>query len=271
MSVAWRNDRLVAAHAIGSAADTAVIRWYDIATTDAPGINQSGQIDQGIGVWAYYPSIEINAEGDLGLTFMQSSETQFMSMFVTGQEIDDQPGSMRVPVEIKGGEANYSSTFEDSPRLAGRTSGISIDPVDEETFWVANEYATSEVTNNWGTFIGHFQLIEPTGAAEAEAGRLFFVAASGEGDINFLYTLDASATNRSAIQNSLVQIPGSFGQSGEDTRVVYSIAWDAVPEGNELVGFVVVGDDGQLVEVDTTSASLSLYGPTVTLGDEPVD
>ena len=39
-------------------------------------------------------------------------------------------------------------------------SGISVDS--DGTFWIANEFANTELLANWGTTIGHFTLVEPT-------------------------------------------------------------------------------------------------------------
>ena len=61
-------------------------RWYDLTTIGvAPALTQSGEINPGLLVSSYYPSIEVNGAGDLGMTYMQSSATEFLSMYVTGQ------------------------------------------------------------------------------------------------------------------------------------------------------------------------------------------
>src|SRR4029079_1648961 len=92
LSVAWRGDRLVATQEVGTTDATSVARarWYEFTTASAaPGLTQAGQINPsvaGMGAATYYPSIEINAAGDLGLTFMESSSNEYMSMYVTGQK-----------------------------------------------------------------------------------------------------------------------------------------------------------------------------------------
>ena len=268
LSVAWRDGRLVGAHTVDTPGNTAAVRWYEFSTATTPALAQTGEFDQGPGVWAFFPAIEINALGDLGMTFMQSSESQFLSMMATGQQSGDPAGTMRAPVRIKAGEATYASTFADDPFLAGRHGGISVDPVDGRTFWAAHEYATSLPNNNWGTFIGSFQVIEPTVTPDVQPGLLHLVAASGEDGINLLYTLDTSATSRSAIQNSLVQVPGSFGVVDDNARQIVSVAWDQTGTGNVLVGYDAL--TGSLATVDTVNVSGTGYGPTVTRLSEAV-
>jgi hypothetical protein len=98
------------------------------------------------------------------MTFMQSSSTEFMSMYVTGQNSANLPGQMRTPILAQAGLRTYrafdcviGTTFVDDCR-AGDYSGISIDPNFSNMFCAANEYATSRSSNNWGTWITCFAI-----------------------------------------------------------------------------------------------------------------
>ncbi len=165
LSVALRGSRLVAAHNIG-AASTAHARWYEFDVSGRePTLTQEGTIDPGPGIHTYYPSIEIASNGDLGMTFMQSSASQFMSMYVTSQASSDpQTGQMRTPVLVKAGQGTYRA-FDCFARggftsdcRAGDFSGISVDPNFSNMFCAANEYATSGKSNNWGTWMACFSI-----------------------------------------------------------------------------------------------------------------
>ncbi|HEY2986587.1 MAG TPA: hypothetical protein VGL11_02605 [Candidatus Binatia bacterium] len=156
----WRGDRLVAAQTVGfSGAVNA--RWYEFDTSGAaPVLTQQGTISPGSGIDTYYPSIAIAASGDLGMTFMQSSKNQFMSMYLTGQSAGDPPGTMQTPILAKAGERNYTA-FDCTGSLgcrAGDYSGITVDPNAANAFCAANEYATSAASENWGTWISCFSL-----------------------------------------------------------------------------------------------------------------
>jgi len=166
ISAAWRNDRLVAAHAVRiNSTLQSHARWYEFDTSDSsPMLTQQGTINPGVGVHTYYPSIEIAPNGDIGMTFMQSSSTEFMSMYVTGQNSANAPGEMRTPVLAKAGLRTYRAfdcvigTFFVDDCRAGDYSGISIDPNFSNMFCAANEYATSKNSDNCGTWITCFAI-----------------------------------------------------------------------------------------------------------------
>jgi hypothetical protein len=170
LHVESRGDRLVAAHTVG-VSGIARARWYEFDTSGiAPTLTQQGTINRGTGVHTYYPSIAIAPNGDLGMTFMQSSSNEYISMYVTGQMAGDPPGTMQFPVLAKAGEANYRAfdCFNFQTRRfmtniscrAGDYSGITVDPDTPDTFCAANEYAASSMPGaNWGTWITCFSLV----------------------------------------------------------------------------------------------------------------
>ncbi|HSB88198.1 MAG TPA: calcium-binding protein, partial [Ilumatobacteraceae bacterium] len=145
LSVAQRGNRLVATHAVGldfdgtAGADETSVRWYEFNVGGVtPTVTQQGDVDPAsqlvngapaIGVHTYFPSIEIAPNGDLGLTFMESSATEFVSMYVTGQKLGDAPGVMRTPVQVQAGTHAYVGGTR-----GGDFSGIAVDPV-TGTFW----------------------------------------------------------------------------------------------------------------------------------------
>jgi hypothetical protein len=148
LNAAYYGGLLVGAHTIGSGG-RALARWYEFDTTTAsPSLVQSETIDPGPGVYTYYPTIEINYEDDLGLTFMESSNSEYMSMYVTGQSFYDYGGgTTQTPVVAFSGNSRYTSN------RTGDYSGISVDPNDGYTFWAANEYKGNAV---WNTGVAGF-------------------------------------------------------------------------------------------------------------------
>lgn len=159
LHVESRGERLVAAQTVGLSG-AAKARWYELDISGTPALTQMGTIDPGSGVHTYYPSIAIAPNGDLGMTFMQSSKKEFVSMYVTGQSFGDPPGTMQTPKLVKAGLRNYTAfdcTKKDGCR-AGDYSGITVDPDTPDTFCAANEYATANTSENWGTWIACFKL-----------------------------------------------------------------------------------------------------------------
>jgi hypothetical protein len=169
LSVAWRGNRLLAAHNIGlpaGAPTQALARWYQFDTSNTtPSLMQQGTINPGAGISTFYPSIEIAANGDIGMTFMESSASEHISMYITGRTSSDTAGTMAPGTLVKAGEATYkafdcfSGGSFTGDCLTGDFSGIAVDPSASNAFCAANEYSTSSGTSeNWGTHIACFTL-----------------------------------------------------------------------------------------------------------------
>lgn len=151
LNAEFRDGRLVATHAVGISGRT-MARWYEFNTTGvSPTLTQQGNVDPGAGIHTYFPSIAINNSGDIGITYMQSSSSQFVSMYVTGQAFGSVPGTLAESVLVKAGNENYSGF------RGGDYSGITVDPV-TDTFWAANEVSLNGPAPNplWSTWIGEF-------------------------------------------------------------------------------------------------------------------
>jgi hypothetical protein len=155
LNAAYSNGLLVTGHTIGSGG-LSQARWYEFDTTgSSPTLVQSGNVFRGSGIYTYFPTLEINAEGDIGMTFMESSSSEYMSMYVTGQLAGDAgSGVMELPAEVFPGTSVYNI-----PRI-GDYSGMAVDPSDGLTFWAFNQYAG---TSLWNTAIGGFQMAQPVG------------------------------------------------------------------------------------------------------------
>ncbi len=151
----WRDNRLVATQDIGVDDGTNVIvraRWYEFSTAgDAPSLTQEGDIDQGPGVYTYFSAIAVAPNGDLGMTFEESSATEYVSMYVTGQSHKDDPGTMQTPVATHPGAGPYTAS------RAGDFAGISVDPNSQRRFWAANLYKAAD-SALWDTGIALFNV-----------------------------------------------------------------------------------------------------------------
>jgi hypothetical protein len=141
---------LVTAHMAGAGGGVQA-QWLDIRVSGAPGLVQSGFINQGTGIDTYIPDAAMSPDGSIGMTFIESSSSEFMSVYVTGRKATDALGTMQTPILAKAGVA----ALNPSSRI-GDYSTTSIDPVDG-TFWSANEYAGAG--GNWRTFVEHFTLM----------------------------------------------------------------------------------------------------------------
>jgi hypothetical protein len=159
LNAAMRGTELVADQNVGSGGVTRA-RWYEFSTAGAaPALVQSGEINRGAGVFTFFPGIDITPSGSLGMSFLESSSHEFMSMYAVAKSPLDPAGTFEPAVLVQAGQTNYNG------ERAGDFSGAASDPVDG-TLWVANEYTNQEPTN-WGTWIAHMvpkPIITVTGA-----------------------------------------------------------------------------------------------------------
>jgi len=159
----WRDGRLVTAHDSRSG-NVDHLRWYDIDTTaDPPALIEQGEIDPGPDVFAYCGAIDINANGDLGLTYVESSAREYMSMYVTGRSVADPAGTLQDPVAVAPGQVAVQTL------VAGFHAGIGVDPLDGTTFWAVNVYQPRDGTR-WWTWVSAFSLDSGGGAPGIGAG-----------------------------------------------------------------------------------------------------
>jgi hypothetical protein len=137
--LAWRNvggtEHLVVNHAVKpSTSAAAAVRWYDIVNpASAPAISQQGTFAAGaISFWM--GSIAMDKVGDIALGFSASSSGVHPSILYTGRVPADPLNTMEAPAGIKIGPASQTSN------RWGDYSSMAIDPIDDCTFWYANEY-----------------------------------------------------------------------------------------------------------------------------------
>jgi len=111
---------------------------------------QSGDAPAGTsGSSQFMPSVNINTAGSIGMTFDESSSSEYWSMYVTERTASDTPGTMEAPVLAQAGTAKSPDS------RVGDFSSTSVDPTDGLTFWSANEYQGADF---WDTHIASFSI-----------------------------------------------------------------------------------------------------------------
>lgn len=116
-------------------------------------------VDQGI----YAPDSEnrwmggiaMDANGDIGVGFSKSSPTTHPQIEITGRTLSDPAGTMRIEQNCTDGIANGSQTS--SSNRWGDYSSMSVDPVDQCTFYYTNEYYPTTTSSQWHTRVCSFK------------------------------------------------------------------------------------------------------------------
>jgi hypothetical protein len=151
------NGFLAAVNEVSDAAgDTDMVRWYAInVSSGTPVLAQQGNVGGAPNVYDAYPGININAQGDIATTYIQSGTAagMFESMYITGRAPTDAPGTMETPILVQAGVANYNGVRE------GDMSRIDVDA--NGSFWAFSQWANNETGHNWGTAIANFSVGSP--------------------------------------------------------------------------------------------------------------
>ncbi len=126
------------------------------AVTVADQGNLGGE-DIASGTWTFFPSVAVNGNGDAKFGFSASAQTIFCGAYYAGREAGDPAGTVQATGTVQVGLDYYTRTFGGSRNRWGDYSGISVDPADDTTFWIFNEYAEVRGTiiggedGRWGT------------------------------------------------------------------------------------------------------------------------
>ena len=150
--VQYRNGHLVTAMASGTATDGFTYPkglYYRVdVSSGTPVLLQQGVIDPGMGVAVQMPTVAEDILGNLGFTWMESSSSEFLSMWVGTLHTS---GHFASVVAAPGG-----GFFTFSFRIGDYSSTV-VDPADGTTFWAANEYIGSDGSSDiWRTHITSF-------------------------------------------------------------------------------------------------------------------
>jgi hypothetical protein len=173
LNAVWRNNELWMSATVlpPSGVDTgqATAHWFELNTTTLATLTLSDQGDVGgediaSGTYTFFPSVAVDAYGNVGIGFSASAATIYASAYYAGRDSGDPAGTVDSSVLLASGTDVYTRTFGSGRNRWGDYSGISLDPADEATFWVYNEYAITRGTptnpgpedGRWGTRYGSF-------------------------------------------------------------------------------------------------------------------
>jgi PASTA domain len=156
--LAYRNfgdhEALVGNQSVASGG-VAGIRWYEIghATSGAPAFRQQSSY-QPDATWRWLGSAAMDRDGNLAVGFSASSPTIHPQIRYAGRLAGDPLNTLAQ------GEAHMfdgSGSQTATGNRWGDYSDLTVDPVDDCTFWYTNEYYSAPGDFNWRTRIGSFK------------------------------------------------------------------------------------------------------------------
>jgi hypothetical protein len=147
MSV-YRSGSLWTCHTI-NVGGRAACRWYQIELLGMS-LVQYGTVSDPV-MRYFFPSIMVNRYGHAVMGFTGSSPSHYASAYYTGRRADDVLGEMGPPVLYKAGTAPQNNIDPYGRNRWGDYSYTTLDPADELSFWMAQEYGHE--TDIWGNYI----------------------------------------------------------------------------------------------------------------------
>jgi hypothetical protein len=156
---------LVVNHTVQGASQQAGIRWVHFDLTDhgtpatTPTALDKRIVDQGV----YAPDsknrwmggIAIDKSGNIGVGYSHSSSTSRPQIMINGRALSDQESTLRDEQNCTAGVANGSQTS--SSGRWGDYASMSVDPVDQCTFYFTSEYYATQTSSAWRTRVCSFK------------------------------------------------------------------------------------------------------------------
>jgi hypothetical protein len=152
------HEALFVNHSVAADSSTTGARWYELrpagsGTTGVTVYQQSTYAPAG-GLSRWMGSIASDKNGNIALGYSTSSSSTYPSIGY----------SFRVPTDTFTGLGTEQTMWSGSASQLrslnrwGDYSAMTVDPVDDCTFWYTNEYLTASGTFNWHTRIASFKL-----------------------------------------------------------------------------------------------------------------
>lgn len=155
-SAVWRDDKLYATTEIriGSGSNAHdVVHWFVVDTSNLNNLTllSQGNIDYGSSYDTYYGNMTVDRDGNMIIGYALSGTNIYGSSVYA--KISPGGTSLQDSGQyLTQGQGSDTQTDTSGRTRWGDYSGVSIDPTDDKSFWVFNQYATTG--NSWATTIG---------------------------------------------------------------------------------------------------------------------
>ncbi len=198
------------------------LRWYEFRnsgnSTATPTIFQQSTYDPDTN-FRWLGSTAMDKDGNIAMGFSRSSSTTFPSIYMTGRLATDTINTMGAEVLMTAGLGSQDST---GGNRWGDYSSMTLDPIDQCTFYYTNEYLKTTGAFNWSTRVASYRF--PTCSDAAAWGTLTGTITSAETGApisGVLVSVDngyAAATNASGVYFMLVPAGGYTAVAADAAR-----------------------------------------------------
>lgn len=128
------------------------VRWYELRGSGTPTLHQSGTLNSADGLFRFMPSIAQDQNGNAAVGYSVSNSSTHPGIRSSWWNLT----TNTAPAEV---DLFNGSADEDNSTQWGDYVSMTVDPVNECTFWYVNEYFATNQTGserNWHTRIANF-------------------------------------------------------------------------------------------------------------------
>ncbi|HEY7498734.1 MAG TPA: hypothetical protein VH740_09485, partial [Vicinamibacterales bacterium] len=130
---------------LGKGASTSGIRWYELRNLEGtPAVHQQSTYSPD-DTARWMGGIAMDKMGNMLMGYSASSSKVHPSIRITGRSVDDPPNTMAAEMTVTGGGGSQTVS-----RWGDYTS-LTLDPVDDCTFWFTTQYVRSDGGFVWRT------------------------------------------------------------------------------------------------------------------------
>lgn len=136
------------------------VRWYELRNPSGstiaagtPVVYQQGTLGTSDSIHRWMGSIAMDGSGDIALGYSASSTSVYPSVRYTGRTPDETTGTMETETIVKAGAGSQTGGLS----RWGDYSAMTVDPVDDCTFWYTSEFLPNTGSWNWSTWITSFK------------------------------------------------------------------------------------------------------------------
>ncbi len=206
LNAVWRAGHLWAVNTVipsaGPDIGQVTAHWYRMIAPFGYSLVDQGDVggeDIAMICFTFFPSIAVNSAGDVAIGFAASAPTIFAGAYYTGRLSTDPPGYTIPSGVVRPGLAPYVRTFGGPRNRWGDYSATCVDPSDDLTFYVFNEFADTLGTvlppgedGRWSTAWGvlptsvlPIELVSFTGSVLGSAIRLKWSTSTEVNNLGF--------------------------------------------------------------------------------------